>query len=248
MRGPAAEGHGPRSLGWPSVIVPSASTPAGPSLLSDDDEALTLRGPKRPAIVACVGPDQAETGLAEHPSPLGQRERLDAKPPLHRPVTAGEDDQLRAVGHLGSGIEATILQDEPVRPGSLPVPPGQRRIVRRIPMVDEQTPAGAEGPGHPAQDRLVLTRSEVSEAREEADHGVELRGEVELPHVAVQKAEAGPLVEAAPRLIEHRAREIHADHAEATSAELCGMASVATRHVENPCGPRQAEAPEHEIH
>src|SRR5262249_3772720 len=178
----------------------------------------------------------------------GQREFLNAKPPLHRPITAGGDDELHAVGHLGPGIEATVLQDEPLPPGSIPVPPGQRRIVRRIAMVDEETPAGPKRPRHATQDRLVLAEREVPEAREEADHGVELRRVAESPHVAVHEPQSRSLAETAPGLVEHRAREIQANHMEAAPAELGSVASIAARHVEDPRTPRRRQPPHTKTH
>src|SRR5215813_5317319 len=122
-------------------------------LLGEHDESLARGRTIGPAIVARVGADQPEAGPAEHPSPLGERELLHAKTPLHGPAAAVGDDELRALAHLGPGIEAMILQDEPP-PHAVPVPPGQRRVVRRIPMVDEETPAEPERPRHAAKDRL----------------------------------------------------------------------------------------------
>src|SRR5215467_14345418 len=160
-----------------ACLCPRAGpTPAnsGRGLFAEYDEPLARGGTIGSAIVARVGADQPETGPAEHPSPLGERELLDAKPPLHRPPARVGDDELRALAHLGLRIEATVLQDEPIRSGSVPIPPGQRRVVRRIPMVHEETTAGSKRPRHPAQDRLVLAGREISEAREEGEHGVEL--------------------------------------------------------------------------
>src|SRR5215813_4899375 len=130
-------------------------TPAdsGRGLFGEYDEPLARGGTIGSAMVARVGADEPKTGPAEHPSPLGERELLDAKPPLHGPAVAVGDDELRALAHLGPGIEAMILQDEPP-PHAVPVPPGQRRVVRRIPMVDEETPAEPERPRHAAKDRL----------------------------------------------------------------------------------------------
>src|SRR5215475_8567423 len=197
-------------------------TPAdsGIGLFGEYDESLARGSTIGSAIVACVGADQPETDPAEHPSPLGERELLDAKPPLHGPAAAIGDDELRALAHLGPGIETTVLQDELLPPRSVPVPPGQRRVVRRIPMVDEETTAGPERPRHPAQDRFVLAGREISEAREKGEHGVELRREMESPHVAAHEPQPRPFTEALPRLRQHGAREIHADHAEAPPAEL----------------------------
>src|SRR5215831_15594819 len=147
---------------------------SGRGLFGEYDEPLARGSTIGSAIVARVGADQPETGPAEHPSPLGERELLDAKPPLHGPAAAVGDDELRALAHLGPGIEATVLQDEPLPPRSVPVPPGQRRVVRRIPMVDEETTAGPERPRHAAKDRCILAGREVSEARKKAEHRVEL--------------------------------------------------------------------------
>src|SRR5262249_55322334 len=186
MRQPAAgtRGSGSRAL---SPRATPTSAGAGRSLFGEDDEPLARGGTIGSAIVARVGADQPETGPAEHPSPLGERELLDAKLPLHGPAAAVGDDELRALAHLGPGIEATVLQDEPLPPRSVPVPPGQRRVVRRIPMVDEETATGPERPRHAVQDRLVLAGREVSEARKKAEHCVELRREVEAPHVAAHE-------------------------------------------------------------
>src|SRR5215471_16878530 len=178
-----------RTLGSDSRtrLCPRAGpTPAdsGRGLFGEHDEPLARGGTIGSAMVARVGADQPETGPAEHPPPLGERELLDAKPPLHGPAATVGDDELRALAHLGPGIEATVLQDEPLPPRSVPVPPGQRRVVRRIPMVDEETATGPERPRHAAQDRLVLAGREVSEAGKKAEHRVELRREVEAPHVA----------------------------------------------------------------
>src|SRR5262252_8659202 len=200
-----------------ACLCPRAGpTPAnsGRGLFGEYDEPLARGGTIGSAIVAGVGPDQSETGPAEHPSPLGERELLDAKPSLHGPAAAVGDDELRALAHLGPGIEATVLQDEPLPPRSVPVPPGQRRVVRRIPMVDEETTAGSKRPRHPAQDRFVLAGREISEARVEGEHSVELRREMESPHVAAHEPQPRPFTEALPRLGQHGAREIHADHAE----------------------------------
>src|SRR5499425_3363014 len=225
-------------------------TPAGSGrgLFGEYDESLARGGTIGSAIVTRVGADQPETGPAEHPSPLGERELLDAKPPLHGPAAAVGDDELRALAHPGPGIEATVLQDEPLPPRSVPVPPGQRRVVRRIPMVHEETTTGPKRPRHPAQDRLVLAGCEISEAREEGEHGVELRRETESAHVAAHEPQPRAFTEALPRLGQHGAREIHADHAEAPPAELRRVSSVAACHVEDPRAWRHAKAPQQEIH
>lgn len=94
-------------------------------------------------------------------------------------------------------------------------------------MVDEEPASPPQGAGHPAQDRLVLGRREVSEARVEIDHRVELLAERDAPHVAPAEAQARPLGEATARLREHRAREVHPDHAEAAPREERGVAAVA---------------------
>src|SRR5215813_5509751 len=159
-----------------ACLCPRAGpTPAGSggNLFGEDDEPLARGGTIGSAIVARVGADQPETGPAEHPSPLGERELLDAKPPLHGPAAAVGDDELRALAHLGPEIEATVLQDESLPPRSVPVPSGQRRVVRRIPMVDEETATGPERLRHPAQDRFVLAGREVAEAGKKAEHRVE---------------------------------------------------------------------------
>src|SRR5499427_4025945 len=115
-------------------------------------------------------------------------------------------------------------------------------------MVDEETPARSERSRHATQDCLVLAGREVSEAREEADHGIELRCVAESPHVAAHEPKPRSLAETTPCLVEHRARELQADHMEPAPAELGGVASIATRHVEDPRTPRQTEAPKQKIH
>src|SRR5215472_16844370 len=172
MRQPAAGTRGSGSQALSPRATPT-SAGAGRSRFGEDDEPLTRGGTIGSAIVARVGANQPKAGPAEHPSPLGEREFLHAKPPLHGPAAAVGDDELRALAHLGPGIEAMISQDEPP-PHAVPVPPGQCRVVRRIPMVDEETTAEPERPRHAAKDRLVLAGREISEAREEGEHGVEL--------------------------------------------------------------------------
>src|SRR5262249_15321296 len=79
-------------------------------------------------------------------------------------------------------------------------------------------------------------------------HGIELRCVAESPHVSAHEPKPRSLAETTPCLVEHRAREIQPDHVEPAPAELGGVASITTRHVEDPRTPRQAEAPKQKIH
>src|SRR5512138_3521925 len=132
--------------------------------LRDDDEPTGRARTMAPPVVARVRAAQPEPRAPEHAPPLGERELLEAQASLPDPARPGGDDELGALGDPGATVEPAIFQDEALRARAVPRPARQRRVVGRVPVIDQQRAAGSQRARHPSQHRLVLGGREVAEA------------------------------------------------------------------------------------
>src|SRR5437588_23681 len=129
--------------------------------------------------------------LLEELCQLRDRVRADRGAVLPCPLPINHD--LSGLVAASQDVERVLVEDDaPVVPDL----PGLGRQGRRqgfaIEPLHEELPPRLEGPGHTSEHRaVVLGVLEVSEGREEVEHGVELTVVEEISHVAVHELNPG---------------------------------------------------------